>query len=103
QYEEEIPAGRYLVELGPVGYLLVWVANLGVAVALIRASTILKRAGRRAASGAALSYALLAMLVNSAFDHIAQALFFMGCGFILSEVLEVTRAPAAPVPATQPR
>jgi hypothetical protein len=104
RYDEELPAARYLVELGPVGYVLVWVANLGLVVALLRASTILKRAGRPAARGAALSYALLALVATSAFDHIAQALFFMGCGFILSEVMEVSARPPVPaVPQRRPR
>jgi hypothetical protein len=92
RYDNEMPAGRYLAELGPIGYLLVWVANLGLVVALVKASSILKRAGRRAAAGAALSYAGLALVASSPFDHVAQALFFMGCGFILSEVVEVLLA-----------
>jgi len=61
-------------------------------VALLRAYAILKRAGRRGAAAAALSYALLTMNGNLTFDHIWQALYFMGCGFILSEVVAVQRA-----------
>jgi hypothetical protein len=95
KYVAEIAAARYLIELGPIGYLLVWVANLGLMVALVRASSILKRGGRRASAGAALSYAVLALVANTAFDHITQALFFLGCGFILSEVQEVVAAMSA--------
>jgi len=94
-YDAELVAGRYLIELGPIGYLLVWIANFGVLVALVRASSILRRGGRRAAAGAALAYAALALLANSPFDHISQALFFLGCGFILSEVQEVLSAASA--------
>jgi hypothetical protein len=95
RYEAELVAGRYLIELGPIGYLLVWIADFGLVVALVRASSILKRGGRRAAAGAALAYATLALLTNSPFDHISQALFFLGCGFILSEVQEVLSAASA--------
>jgi hypothetical protein len=33
------------------------------------------------------------MLGNLTFDHIWQALYFLGCGFILSEVVSVMRPP----------
>jgi len=90
----EAEVGRYLVELGPVGFLLIWTAKLGLAVALFRANLMLRRAGRRGAATAALCYTPLAIIGNFAFDHIWQALFFMGCGFILSEVVAVQRARA---------
>jgi hypothetical protein len=93
--EVEAEVGRYLVELGPFGFLLVWTAKIGLTVALLRAYGLLKRAGRRGAASAALCYAILAMIGNLAFDHIWQALYFMGCGFILAEVISVLRARAA--------
>jgi hypothetical protein len=101
-YVEEIPAGRCLVELGPIGFLLVWVADLGIMIALIRAGLILKRAGRRAAAGCALSYAFLTFFSNNPFDHISQALFFVGCGFILSEVVDVNAEQARARALQQP-
>ena len=64
-------------------------------VALMRAYKLLKRAGRRGAATAALSYALLTFAGNLTFDHVWQALYFIGCGFILAEVLSVMRAHAA--------
>jgi hypothetical protein len=91
QYDVEGEVGRYLVELGPVGYLLVWTAKLGLIVALFRCYVILKRAGRRGSAGAALVYAAVAMLGNLTFDHVWQALYFLGCGFILAEVVSVRR------------
>jgi len=93
-YEVEQEFERYLVELGTFGYLLVWTGRLGLSIALIRAYFILKRAGRRGAGTAALSYAILTMIGNMTFDHIWQALYFIGCGFILAEVIEVTREKA---------
>jgi hypothetical protein len=90
-YAIESETGRYLVELGPVGYLLAWTVKLGLCVALMRAYRILLKAGRRAAAGTALSYAFVTMLGNLTFDHIWQALYFLGCGFILSEVVSVIR------------
>jgi len=107
KYEAESEIGRLLVELGPIGYLLVWVAKLGLMVALLRAYGILKRARKRGAAGAAFSFAMLTMMGNLIFDHVWQALFFIGCGFILAEVNAVLRpAPSyvvPPNPVTTPR
>jgi hypothetical protein len=80
--------GRYLVELGPVGYLLVWIAKLGLMMVLWRSSKILKKAGRRAASAGALAYALLGLYGSLVFDHIYSSLFFVGFGFIFQEVVQ---------------
>jgi hypothetical protein len=91
KWDVELEAGRYLVELGVVGFILIWLARLGLMLALLRAYFILKRARRRGAAGAALSYAALTFLGTLTFDHIWQALFFTGCGFILAEVMTVTR------------
>jgi hypothetical protein len=91
----EIELHRYLVELGPVGFLLAWTTKLGLLVAFMRAASILKRAGRRAVSGAALSYAAVTFFGNITFDHIWQALYFVGAGFIIAETkaaLESLRA-----------
>jgi hypothetical protein len=96
-WDNELEAGRYLAELGPAGYLLIWTARLGLIVALVRAHRILKRAGRRGAAAAAMSYAFLTVVGNLTFDHIFQALYFMGCGFILSEVVSANRLEVATV------
>ena len=84
-----------------MGFLLVWTMKLGLSVALFRAYRILKRAGRKGATTAALSYAILTMVGNLTFDHIWQALYLTGCGFILAEVLAVARARAL-VPVAAP-
>jgi hypothetical protein len=100
-YNAESEVGRYLVELGPIGYLIVWTSKLGLIVALLRSYAILKRAGRRGAAGAALSYAAITMFGNLTFDHVWQALYFLGCGFILAEVVAVMRvAVRRPEPVT---
>src|SRR6185312_1345566 len=91
EWDQELEEARYLVELGPVGFLLVWTTKLGLIMALFRAYGILKRAGRRGAAAGALSYALLTLNGNLTFDHIWQALYFTGCGFILAEVVAVKR------------
>lgn len=107
EYGAENEVGRYLIELGPIGFLLVWTTRLGIVIALLRAYSFLKKRGRRGAAGAALSYSVLSMLGNLIFDHIFQALFFMGCGFIVAEVVEVweaaSLAPPAPVPVAVDR
>jgi Kef-type K+ transport system membrane component KefB len=90
----EIEIHRYLVEEGVVGFLLVWTVRFGLMIALIRASSILKKAGRRAVAGAALSYAAVTFFGHLTFDHIWQALYFVGTGFILAETkgaLEILR------------
>ncbi len=92
QWNNELEAARYLAELGPVGYLLVWTTRLGLIIALLRAHRILKSAGRRGAASAATSYAFLTVVGNLTFDHIFQALYFIGCGFILSEVVSAMRS-----------
>lgn len=74
---------RLLIELGPIGYLLVWMAKLGLIVALLRLARQFGREGRRGLSGAALAYAILTMLGNLVFDHVWQALYFTGLGLIL--------------------
>jgi hypothetical protein len=103
KWDVEAEVGRYLVELGPLGFAFVWMAKLGLVVALMRAYSLLKRAGRRGGATAALGYAVLTMTGALTFDHIWQALYFMGCGFILAEVVAVRRlAPALAAPETSP-
>jgi hypothetical protein len=87
RYSPEVEFIRYLVEIGALGYLLVWLARLGLVVALWRGSKILKKAGRPAAAGAAVSYALLTFFGSPTFDHIFASLYFLGFGFILHEVV----------------
>jgi hypothetical protein len=110
KYDVETEVGRYLVELGPFGFMLIWLAKLGLTVALIRSHSILKRAGRRGSAAAALSYGALTLIGNLGFDHNWQALYFVGCGFILAEVVNVRQraaaalapsVPAAPVVSVQ--
>jgi hypothetical protein len=94
-WDVEGELGRYLVELGPVGFIFFWIAKLGLMIGLLRAYRILKRAARRGAAAAALSYAALTMYGNLTFDHNWQALYFMGCGFILADVVDVVRQSGA--------
>jgi hypothetical protein len=104
-WTQEAEVGRYLVELGVFGYLLVWTAKIGLMVALLRAYALLKRSGRRGSAAAALSYAALTLPGSLAFDHNWQALYFTGLGFILAEVVRVQRAQqsrSVPVPAAGP-
>jgi hypothetical protein len=88
-YESELEVGRYIIELGVPGYLLVWGTRVGLLLALLRAARHFKRARRRATAGAALAYAMLTFYGNLTFDHIWQALFFTGAGFILGELVQV--------------
>jgi hypothetical protein len=102
-WDTEPEPGRYLAELGPVGYLLIWMTKLGLMVALFRSYKILKRAGRRGSAAAALAYGALTMIGALTFDHNWQALYFMGCGFVLAEVVVVlarqTAQSGVPIPA----
>ncbi len=89
EYESEIEVGRILIELGVAGFLAIWLIRLGLLVAFLRAAKMFRKANRRAATGAALTYAILTFYGNLAFDHIWQALFFTGAGFILGELVTV--------------
>jgi hypothetical protein len=103
KWSAESEIARYLIELGPVGFIFIWVARLGIMVALLRAYSILKRAGKRGPAGAALSYAALTMIGNLVFDHVWQSLFFLGCGVILAEVIAVRQGePGIPPPRLAP-
>jgi hypothetical protein len=95
KWDVETEVGRYLVELGAFGFLLVWSTKLGLAVALFRSYKILKRVGRRGSAAAALSYGALTFVGSLAFDHNWQALYFIGCGFVLAEVVSVRQRIAA--------
>jgi hypothetical protein len=94
-WEVEQEFERYLVELGTVGFIVMWITKFGLVVALYRAYQILKRAGRRGAATASLSYAVLTMIGNLTFDHVWQSLYFIGCGFILTEVVSALLERAA--------
>jgi hypothetical protein len=78
--------GRYLIELGALGYLLMWTLRLGLMVALVRAARILRRGRRRSLAG--LCYALVGLTAvgNLVFDHVWQALYFTSLGLILHAV-----------------
>jgi hypothetical protein len=100
-WDVESENGRYLMELGPIGYLLVWIAKAGLMAALLRGYGILKRAGRRGTAPAALSFAALTMVGSLTFDHNWQALFFLGCGFILAEVVSAKQILASATAASE--
>jgi hypothetical protein len=102
-WESEAEVARSLIELGPIGYLIIWTTRLGLVIGLARAYVLLKRAGRRGAAGAALSYSVLTMFGNLTFDHVWQALYFLGCGFILAEVASVMRAQALAAASSESR
>jgi len=97
-WESEGEQGRFLIEQGPVGYLLIWFARLGLAVALFRGFRMLRQAGQRTLSGACLALAGLSLLGNMAFDHVWQALLFVAVGLLLRPVVaydpQLRNAPA---------
>jgi hypothetical protein len=90
EWDTELESHRVLVELGPVGFCLIWVTKLGLMIALLRSYRILQRANRRAVSGAALSLAAVTFFGDLAFDHVWQALFFTACGFVLAEIVKAS-------------
>jgi hypothetical protein len=94
QWDVEGEPGRHLVELGIVGYVLIWTARLGLVFALARAYRLLRRRGQRAMAGLALALAGLTFLGSLTFDHVWQALFFVACGFVLREAALVLTVPS---------
>lgn len=105
-WDTESETSRLLAELGPIGYLLVWTTKVGLAVALLRLARRLNAEGKRGVAGASAALALFAFLGNSAFDHVWQAVFFIGVGLVLAAHAEGT-APAVagrrPPPGWRPR
>jgi len=95
RYMTEYEPGRYLLELGAPGYLLISAVRIGLAIALLRAGRDLKRWGRRAEAGGAYAFAGFAMVGNLVFDHVWQALFFVGAGLILNAHTRAVSDPAA--------
>jgi len=91
RWEVESETGRILFELGSIGYLLHWIARLGLLVALVRLGRELKLRGDGATAGAAFALAFLAFHGGLAIDHVYQSLFFTGCGLVLG-ALNVPRA-----------
>jgi hypothetical protein len=91
-YDAEHESGKQLIELGVPGYLLLWLARLGLCLALFRASRILKKGGRRAAAGAAMGFSALTFFGSLTFDHIWQSLFFIAVGYIVFETSAAYRA-----------
>jgi hypothetical protein len=95
RWDTESETSRLLAELGPFGYLLVWTTKLGLAVALLRVHATLRRVGRRPLAGGALAFAFFAVVGNAAFDHVWQALFFVGVGLLLGAAMDARREGAA--------
>jgi hypothetical protein len=87
-WEVEAEPQRVLIELGLPGYALVWLSRLVLGVALIRAARRLSRAGAGAVAGVAWAYAGFVMVLPLATDHIAQALFFAGVGWVLARYVQ---------------
>ena len=87
-YGVETELVRVLVELGGPRLPTGLDRKVGLVVTLWRASKILKKAGRSAAAGAAVSYMLLTFYGALTFDHTFAALYFFGFGIILREVVQ---------------
>jgi uncharacterized membrane protein YhaH (DUF805 family) len=92
-WDAEGAHARYLLELGAMGYLLVWTALLGLSVGLVRMARDLRRLHRRSMAGAALAFALFAFVGNMTFDHIWESLFFVGAGLLLQLYGSATAGP----------
>jgi hypothetical protein len=82
-WKVEPEAGRVLLELGPIGYLLVWLAKLGLVVALFRAGLALRSRGDGPISGAAFALSVLTLQGGLVLDHVHQALLFIASGLVL--------------------
>jgi hypothetical protein len=78
--------GRYLLELGIIGYALLTLMRIGLALSLIRTSRLLCRQGRRPQAGFAIALVPLAFIGQLTFDHVFQALFFCAVGVLLADV-----------------
>lgn len=89
-YHGESETSRLLVELGAVGYLLVWLLKFGLAHALVRTGRALGRAGNGTLVGLCIAYAGFAVLGNFVFDHVWQALLMICAGLLLRMAIDET-------------
>jgi hypothetical protein len=75
---------KILLEQGIPGYLLIWVARLGVIVALLRMGWLARRARDRTAFAMCVALAILVPRGNLVFDHVYQTLFFTYVGLAMA-------------------
>jgi hypothetical protein len=102
-WETESEPSRILVELGVPGYLFLWVARLGLVVALARAARRFRAVGQRGLVAAAAVYAAFTVVgANLVFDHISQALYFLGVGLILASAVPVVQGGGVGATAAAP-
>jgi len=94
---------RLLIELGPIGYLAVWTARLGLTVALVRAAQLLRKGGRGGLAGVALMLAMQAQLARFVSDHVYQSLYFLVAGFVLHAVVNLPQVRASLAPTARVR
>jgi hypothetical protein len=95
--------GRILLEQGIVGYCLVWIARLGLVLALLRASVRFKRAGEGAFRGLSIALAVVPLFSYLVFDHVITALLFTAVGLVLRAAAALPAPPAAPAAPPRPR
>jgi hypothetical protein len=94
--ESEIEPARYLVELGVVGYVLVYLARLGLVVALFRAARRFRRGGEGGFAGLSIALAWLTMIGRLTFDHVWASLDFIAIGIVLRIASQLPK-PVEPV------
>jgi hypothetical protein len=84
----ENPEGRYLIELGVIGYLLFWFVRIGLVFALVKAGLRLRSWQRRPHAAAAFGLAAVTMMGGLAHDHVWQAIYFVSVGFVLASLVQ---------------
>jgi len=99
KWEVEAEPQRVLIELGLPGYILVWLSRFVMTIGLVRLGRLLSRAGSPAWAAAAWVYAGMALLLPLTTDHVVQALFFVGVGWMLARVVQAQ----TPNPVAKPR
>lgn len=87
-WQAEVEPHRILVELGLVGYLLVWMCRVGLIVALLRIRRALAAQGARSMARFALALIPTAFINQIVMDHVAQALFFLSFGILLAIAIQ---------------
>lgn len=86
--------GRYLIELGAVGYVLMWCVRAGLAYAIYRAGRGLHARKRGSLAGLCYALAGLSLVGNLVFDHVWQAVLFSLLGILLQVIVTARSAPA---------
>jgi hypothetical protein len=90
-FSTEAESGRIMLELGPVGFLLIYAVRFYLVLVAVRAARLLKIASHRALALASLLFMLAQLSGTIVFDPVANIFFWFFVG-LLNVVIRLDRA-----------